>query len=181
MNSVSVRLAQKEDIPAIEGLIPESVRGLSQNHYTEQQIESALRYIFGVDSQLIADGTYYVAEIDKNFVGCGGWSKRKTLFGGDQTKQGTDPLLDPMTEPARIRAFYVHPAWARQGIGSRIMETCEKAALAAGFSRMELGATLPGVPLYQAFGFVPIEEIEAPMPDGVTLPIVRMGKNIGQD
>src|SRR5205085_5395002 len=115
--------------------------------------ESALVNVFGVDTQLIIDGTYYVAELDGRVVGGGGWSKRKTLYGGDQTKAAEDPLLDPETEPARIRAFFIHPDYARRGIGGRIIETCEQAAREAGFTSIELAATLPGEPLYKAFGY----------------------------
>lgn len=173
---ILIRQATTEDIKELERLIPESVRALSSGYYTGEQIESALVNIFGVDTQLIKDGTYYVAEIDGRMVGCGGWSKRKTLFGGDQTKEGEDSLLDPQTEPARIRAFFVHPLYTRRGIAGRIIETCEQAARAAGFTAIELAATLPGEPLYKAFGYQPIESFDAPLPDGLGLPIVRMRK-----
>src|SRR2546423_13552151 len=142
--TMTIRTATQEDIPELESLIASSVRVLSLSYYTTQQIESALTNIFGVDSQLIADGTYYVAEIDGRTVGCGGWSKRKTLYGGDQTKAGADPLLNPTLEPARIRAFFVHPDYARRGIGKSLIERCEEAARAAHFTSIELAATLPG-------------------------------------
>ncbi|HYE76111.1 MAG TPA: GNAT family N-acetyltransferase [Blastocatellia bacterium] len=176
---ISIRQAQFADVPNLEKLIALSVRGLSTGFYTPRQIESALVHLFGVDTQLIADGTYYVAEIDGQIVGGGGWSKRLTLFGGDQTKSGiVDRLLDPQTEAARIRAFFVHPDWARRGIGRKIIEACEAAAKQEKFSKLELAATLPGEPLYAAVGYTRIELINVSLPDGEILPIVRMAKNI---
>ncbi len=174
--SIHVRLANSADIPTLEQLIPESVRALSANYYTPRQIESAIVHIFGVDSQLISDGTYYVAESAGQIVGCGGWSKRKTLFGGDQMKGEEDALLDPAIDAARIRAFFVHPQWTRQGIGTRIIQACETAARQAGFTRLELAATLPGEPLYKTVGYQSLERLDVPMPDGETLPIMRMIK-----
>ncbi|MEO8286079.1 MAG: GNAT family N-acetyltransferase [Chloroflexota bacterium] len=178
MNDIDIqlRLATGKDIPALHELIPTSVRELSINYYTLAQIESAIIHIFGVDTQLIEDSTYFVAESDGQIVGAGGWSKRKTLYGGDQSKAEADPLLDPVHEPARIRAFYVHPDWARRGIGSRIIRACEGAARDAGFTRLELAATLPGEPLYAAMGYSVIERTSIPLPDGESLPIARMGK-----
>ena len=155
-------------------LIPLSVRGLSRGFYSDAQIESAIRHVFGPDTQLIADRTYFVATVGGMLVGCGGWSRRRTLFGGDQMKTAEDPLLDPKAEPARVRAFFVHPDWARRGIAGAILEACMNAARAAGFRRVELVATLPGEPLYRAFGFDVLERFEAAMPDGLTLPVVRM-------
>jgi GNAT superfamily N-acetyltransferase len=166
------------DLPALAELIPASVRALSRGFYSPEQIESAIRYVFGVDTQLIADGTYFVAQTDLELAGCGGWSRRSTLFGGDQMKTGPDPLLDPATEPARIRAFFVRPELARRGIGSRIMEACIRAARAEGFRSLELAATLPGEPLYRAFGFEARERIETLLPDGVTVPFIRMSRAI---
>jgi len=173
-----IRKAANEDIPALEALISISVRRLSQDYYTERQIESALINIFGVDSQLIADGTYYLAETEDQIGGCGGWSKRKTLFGGDQTKTGEDDLLDPEIDPARIRAFFVHPEFARHGIGSRILQYCEEAALNSGFKALELVATLPGVAFYRTFGYQAVEEFEIALPDEVVLPVMKMKKKI---
>ena len=174
--SLDVRLATAEDIPALNDLIPHSARALSAGFYSERQIESAITHIFGVDSQLVADGTYFVATADGQIVGCGGWSKRKTLFGGDQMKDEADDLLDPAHDAARIRAFFVHPAWTRRGIGRRIIEECEAAARRAGFRRAELGATLPGEPLYAAMGYLVTERFEIPMPDGEALPAAHMVK-----
>jgi N-acetylglutamate synthase-like GNAT family acetyltransferase len=176
--NIQIRRATNEDIPAIEHLIANSVRGLSQGYYTERQIENALVNIFGVDTQLIVDGTYYVAETAGQIVGCGGWSKRKTLFGGDQTKAGEDVSLDPDIEPARIRAFFVHSGWARRGIGSRILEACEEAALKAGFKELELVATLPGEPFYRAFGYEAAERFDIALPGEQVLPAVRMRKRV---
>jgi GNAT superfamily N-acetyltransferase len=172
------RLAAMEDVPALQHLIPESVRALSLEYYTSQQIESALRYIFGVDTQLITDGTYYVAEAEEQIVGCGGWSKRRTLYGGDQMKTTEDNLLDPAHDSARIRAFFVHPQWARRGIGRRIIQLCEEAAQQAGFQAAELVATLPGEPLYAAMSYTVIRRFEAAMPDGQALPVAQMVKSL---
>ena len=174
--AVEIRLAAEQDIPFLKALIPQSVRALSEGYYTAAQVESALVHIFGVDSQLIADGTYYSAVSGDEIVGCGGWSKRKTLFGGDQMKSNEDNLLDPTVDPARIRAFFVHPQWARQGIGKRIILTCEAAARQDGFQRMELAATLPGEPLYAALGYQVVKRFEVAMADGEVLPVAQMAK-----
>ena len=173
---VTTRLATFEDIPRLNELIALSVRGLSTGYYTPNQIESAIKYVFGVDTQLVTDGTYFVAQIGDAVVGCGGWSKRNTLYGGDQHKEIEDPLLDPEHDAARIRAFFVHPNHARQGVGRHIIDVCETAAKNNGFTSFELGATLPGVPLYAAMGYEAIERIDAPLPDGELLGIVKMKK-----
>lgn len=175
---ISIRRATLEDVPALKELIPRSARELSRGFYTPEETESAILHVFGPDSRLIADGTYFVAEVDGRLAGCGGWSRRRTLYGGDQTKTGEEPLLDPATEPAKVRAFFVHPDFARRGIGSRILEECVENARAAGFRRLELAATLPGVPLYAARGFLERERLDVPMPDGRTLPIVRMERDL---
>lgn len=177
-DAVHIRVATAEDLPAIRTLIPLSVRGLSGGYYTPEQIESAIRYVFGPDTQLIADGTYLVAERGGAMAGCGGWSMRRTLYGGDQAKEVEDPLLDPATEPARIRAFFVHPEHARRGVGSRIMDACVDAARAAGFCSLELASTLPGEPLYRAFGFETVEQINSTLPDGVKVRFIRMARLI---
>ncbi|MFA4868955.1 MAG: GNAT family N-acetyltransferase [Pedobacter sp.] len=171
-----IRLATLKDIPDLEKLLDLSVRGLSKEYYTSNQIESALKYIFGIDTQLIKDCTYYVVEIDRIIAGCGGWSMRNTLYGGDQHKELEDPLLNPEIDAARIRAFFVHPDYARKGIGRQIMELCEMEAKRHGFSSIELGATLPGVPLYKTMGFLEIENIVEPLADGEKLELVRMRK-----
>ena len=175
---IQIRLAKLNEVPQLESLITASVRCLSADYYSTQQIESALLHVFGIDTQLIIDGTYFVAEIENQIVGCGGWSKRKTLFGGDQAKLNEDNLLDPKIDPARIRAFFIHPDFARRGIGTLIIEACESAAHNAGFQQFELGATLSGVPMYQARGYHIIEEFTHILKDGVPFPLVRMGKTI---
>ena len=172
------RLATIGDLPALVELIPASARVLSRGFYTDAQTEAAIKYIFGPDTRLIADGTYFVVEEDGVLAGCGGWSRRRTLYGGDQTKKGEEPLLDPNTEPAKIRAFFVHPDFARRGVGTAIVDACLEAARAAGFRRIELASTLPGVPFYRALGFEEREPMEAPMPDGTALPIIRMERAI---
>ena len=174
MSATTLRLASPDDLPAIRALIPRSVRGLSQECYSPAQIESALRHVFGPDTQLIADGTYYAVTDGAELVGCGGWSRRRTLYGGDQMKFAEDPLLDPATEPARIRAFFVAPERARQGIGSRLLAASLEASVAAGFHDAELVATLPGERLYAAHGFMSVEHITARLADGVKIPFVRM-------
>ena len=176
---IKVRLATSNDIPALQNLINKSVRSLSVGFYTAAQIESALKHVFGVDTQLISDKTYYVAEASGETVGAGGWSKRNTLFGGDQAKSTEqDELLVPGEQPARLRAFYVHPHWARRGIGRMITAQCEAAAHAAGFTRLELIATLPGQPLYEANGYEVVSPFDIPLPDGSSLPAFRMAKNL---
>ena len=175
---VVIRRATESDVLALRELIALSARVLSRGFYSAEETESAIRFVFGPDSRLIADGTYFVAEEDGRLAGCGGWSRRRTLFGGDQMKAAEDPLLDPATDAARIRAFFVHPDFARRGVGSRILEACVEAARAAGFRRLELAATLPGVPLYAARGFRERERLEVPMPDGRRLAVVRMERDL---
>jgi N-acetylglutamate synthase-like GNAT family acetyltransferase len=175
---ITLRLAEMDDVPALQELIPLSARELSKGYYTSEQTESMIKYIIGVDTQLIIDQTYYVAEADGQIVGCGGWSKRKTLYGGDQIKEQEDPLLDPKVDAGHIRAFFVHPQWTRKGIGRRIILACEAAARAEGFTRMDLGATLPGEPLYAALGYVVTERFEIPTPDGISIPATQMQKQL---
>jgi GNAT superfamily N-acetyltransferase len=180
--ATSIRLARKKDISVLRPLIEASVLGLQARDYSPAQLERALKTVYGVDTQLIADGTYFVVETDEappTIVACGGWSRRKTLYGGDQWVARQDSLLDPARDAAKVRAFFVHPAWARRGIGGMILDACEKAAQSAGFRRLEMGATLTGVPFYAAKGYVALENEEVPMGDGMTLPIVRMGKTVG--
>ena len=181
--NIDLRKATLDDVPRLREVIEASVRGLQAGDYSPAQIEGALQSVYGVDSQLIVDGTYFVAEIadsdgSHGIVACGGWSKRKTLFGGDQYAAREDSLLDPASDAAKIRAFFVHPRWARRGIGSVILEACENAARAAGFSRLEMGATLSGVPFYRAKGYAEVENQQAPLGNGEVLPIVRMVKEI---
>ncbi len=144
-------------------------------------MEAALGPVFGVDHQLILDGTYFIAEREDQLVGCGGWSQRKALFGGDRGRPGEDALRDPKRDPARIRAFFVHPSWSRQGIGSSILVACEAAIRGAGFQTAELIATLSGEPLYASFDYAVVERYEVPIADGQTLPVVRMSKQLITD
>jgi GNAT superfamily N-acetyltransferase len=175
----ALRLAAGRDIPTLREVIAASVRGLQMREYTERQRELALRGVYGVDTRLIEDGTYYVAEAAAGVIaGCGGWSRRKTLFGGDQWRSREDEWLDPAQEAARIRAFFVRPEWARQGIGSRILEACEAAAQKAGFRRLEMGATLSGVPFYRARGYREEERLRVPLGEGEELAIVRMTRDL---
>ena len=189
--SFLVRIATPQDVPHLRELIEASVRGLQANDYTPTQIEAALHSVYGVDTQLIADGTYFAVEVAAPSprvtsresqvtapVACGGWSKRKTLYGGDQYAQREDALLDPARDAAKIRAFFVHPQYARRGIGTLILEACEQAARAAGFTRLEMGATLSGVAFYSAKGYAAQENLQVPLANGEMLPIVRMSKEI---
>jgi GNAT superfamily N-acetyltransferase len=186
--AIRIRLAEAVDIPSLRELIQASVRGLQTADYSVAQLESALRTVYGVDTRLISDGTYFAAEETESLktgtestpllVGCGGWSRRRTLYGGDQFTGREDSLLDPKNEAAKIRAFFIHPDWARQGIGGVILEACEAGAKAAGFRRLEMGATLTGVLFYRAKGYEELEKTEVPLEDGLTLPIVRMAKDI---
>jgi len=183
-----LRLAMPEDVPVLRELIEASARGLQSEDYTPAQIEGALKTVFGVDSQLIADGTYIVAEVPLDqkgsgrrtaewmVVGCGGWSKRKTLYGSDRWTGREDVLLDPRRDAAKIRAFFIHPAWARQGVGSMILKACEEAARAAGFSRYEMGATLTGAKLFGARGYMAVKPISIPLINGERLPVIHMEK-----
>jgi len=179
---IQIRQAVPADIPVLQELIRVSVLELQANDYSAEQLELALQHVFGVDTQLIADGTYFVAEVQGGeepvVAGCGGWSRRKTLYGSDHCAGREDALLDPEQDAAKIRAFFIHPAWVRRGIGSKILEVCEAAAASAGFRRLEMGATLTGVPLYRARGYVDGELRQVPLAPGVSLPIVHMEKKI---
>ena len=177
-NDFKLRVATLDDVPVLELLIAESVRVLQASDYTLAQREAAIGTVFGVNTQLIRDGTYFVIESGAEIVACGGWSRRRTLFGSDRQAGREDALLDPYTEAARIRAFFVRPQWERRGLGSRIMQACESAARAEGFRRLELGSTLTGVALYRAHGFVAERQIEAPLPGGLSLPVVLMSKKL---
>ena|SRR6266478_298490 len=189
--NIHLRLAVPEDVPALRELIDKSVRGLQTQDYTPAQIEGALQTVFGVDSQLIADGTYIVVEAERNaipraeaarkpsgliIVGCGGWSKRKTLYGSDRWTGREDALLDPQRDAAKIRAFFIHPDWARRGVGSMILEACEEAARSAGFTRYEMGATLTGAKLFGVKGYAAVKRISIPLVNGETLPVIHMEK-----
>lgn len=175
--AVVLRVATHDDIAPLNALIDASVRGLAPGYYTPQQIESAMRFMFGVDTQLVDDGTYFVIEVDGVPAACGGWSARQTLFGGDNHKadhRGSDSPIDPATMPARIRAFFVHPGFARRGLARMLYEHCAAEARAAGFRALELMGTLPGVPLYRALGFETMEKVGVELGDGVVVPCERM-------
>jgi GNAT superfamily N-acetyltransferase len=189
--NIHLRLAVPEDVPVLRELIDASVRGLQTQDYTPAQIEGALKTVFGVDSQLIADGTYIVAEAEADsgdragtasapsglmIVGCGGWSKRKTLYGSDHWTGREDALLDPLQDAAKIRAFFIHPDWARRGVGSMILKACEDAAKSAGFTCYEMGATLTGAKLFGAKGYVAVKPISIPLVNGESLPVIHMEK-----
>jgi GNAT superfamily N-acetyltransferase len=189
--NIHLRLAIPEDVEVLRELIDVSVRGLQAQDYSPAQMEGALETVFGVDSQLIADATYIVAEAmpkgtdqeqHRNgkalplIVGCGGWSKRKTLYGGDRWTGREDVLLDPTRDAAKIRAFFIHPQWARRGIGSMILEACENAAKAAGFTRFEMGATLTGAKLFATKGYAAVKPISIPLVNGESLPVIHMEK-----
>jgi GNAT superfamily N-acetyltransferase len=174
-----LRLATEEDLPALHALIEASVRGLQAADYTPAQIEGALGTVLGVDTQLVRDRTYYVAEIagePPRIAGCGGWSHRKTLFGADRGPNREPELLDPLADAAKVRAIFVHPDFARRGLGSLILSTVEEAARQEGFTRFEMGSTLTGVPLYRLRGYVEVERIAVPLANGEALPVIRMVK-----
>jgi len=178
-----LRLATWKDIPAVEELIDVSVRVLQRGDYSPEQLDAALGTVFGVDTQLIADETYYVLEVvgsaeAKRIIACGGWSMRKTLYGSDHGPYRDSELLDPKRDAAKIRAFFVHPDWVRRGLASTILKTCEEAAYARGFRRFEMGATLTGVPMYEARGYRKDEVVDAPLRDGLTLTVVKMSKRV---
>jgi GNAT superfamily N-acetyltransferase len=189
----ALRQATEEDIPALHALIEASVRGLQTGDYTQAQIDGALGTVLGLDTQLIRDGTYFVAEevVDgeahssgvkaltfQTLAGCGGWSKRKTLFGADRGPGREPELLDPGTDAAKVRAIFVHPRFARRGLGTLILARVEAEARAAGFRRYEMGSTLTGVPLYRLKGYVEVERIAVPLKNGEALPVVKMVKMV---
>jgi GNAT superfamily N-acetyltransferase len=171
------RLAQAGDMPALTRLMNDSISGLLPQFLSPAEVEASFA-VMGLDSQLIADGTYFVVELDGVIAGCGGWSRRATLFGGNHTAGRDARLLDPRTEAARVRAMYTDPRFARRGVGRKILALCEDAARGHGFSHAELGATMGGKPLYEAAGYTPIELLQVPTPSGVTVPILRMGKTL---
>ena len=177
---MELRVATMEDVPALNALIAESARGLSAGFYTPPQIEALITHVFGVDTQLIADGTYYVIAADETHspVAAGGWSARRTLYGGDQAKAGEDSRLNPATDAARIRAFFVHPQFARRGLARQLYDQCERAARAAQFRKFELMSTLPGEPLYAALGFDAVERLSVRLAGDVEVPLVRMQRRI---
>ncbi len=177
MLPIEYRLAEISDVAALEPLIAESARGLRGSFYSAAQVDGAIGDVFGVDSQLIKDRTYFVALAGPRLVGCGGWSRRKSLYGGDHARSGEDPLRLPGRDPAMIRAFFVHPEFARHGIGRELLRRSEVAARAAGFDDIEIVATLPGEPLYATCGFTVVQRRDIPLSNGEILPVVRMRRD----
>lgn len=176
--SPTVRQAVAADLPALTALMEASVRHLGTQHYHPHQVESALEYIFGIDQQLITDGTYYVAEIDGEMAGCGGWSRNGKLYGGSQVQWPQVAQANASERTAKIRAMFVHPNFARRGVGTRLMQICELGARRAGFLRLELIATLTGELFYRKCGFVATDSFDLVMPDGLSLQAVRMAKQL---
>ena len=172
-----IRKATAADSAVLSSVIAKSARGLSAGYYESEEVEAALRGAFGVDSQLVDDGTYFVATEGDEIVGCGGWSRRRTLFGGDAFSVRDATQLDPATDAARIRAFFVLPTHARRGIGKAILERCESDAASMGFSRFALMATLPGVEFYTAFGYAAGEPLLYDLGQGRTIRFVPMHKS----
>ena len=171
------RLATAADLPALRALMTLAIRRLIGAYFTDERLEASFE-IMGVDTQLIDDRTYFAVEDGDRLVGCGGWSRRATMFGGDHSAGRDARPLDPASEPARIRAMYTHPDFARRGIGRRVLTLCEAAAAAEGFRALELVATIAGEPLYAAYGFTVVERLAVPTSRGVTVPCARMAKPI---
>jgi GNAT superfamily N-acetyltransferase len=178
--SITLRQATLDDVPALRSLIARSARGLSTAEYRPAQVEGALRGAFGVDTQLVADQTYFVAEESGAIVGCGGWSFRSTLFGSDARGGRDSSLLDAKRQAAKIRAFFVDPSWARRGIGTLLLERCEREACARGFSEVELMATLPGVKLYSARGYAGSEMVRYDVGGGENIEFIPMRKTLAR-
>jgi GNAT superfamily N-acetyltransferase len=174
---ILIRPALPAEIPALEQLIAASARDLSQGFYTPAQIEAAITHVFGVDSELVADGSYLVASDGDAVLGCGGWSRRSTLFGSDRFAGRMSGLLDPARDAAKIRAFFVAPQAARRGVGAALLAACETAAAAAGFTRTELMATMPGVPFYTVRGYLAGAAITVDC-GGVPVPFLAMHKQL---
>jgi GNAT superfamily N-acetyltransferase len=175
--TVSLRLATLADIPALHPLMNAAIRELLRPYLKPEEVEASFE-IMGMDTQLITDGTYFVAMIDGEIAGCGGWSRRATLFGGDHSTGRDAARLNPEINAARVRAMYTSPAFTRRGVGRAILDACEKAARAEGFSRVELVATMAGHPLYAACGYAPIEAMTSVTSKGIEIPLMRMGKSI---
>lgn len=178
MTKITIRNATFDDIDTIKDLIEKSVHGLQAGQYSKSQRDAALGTVFGIDTNLFKDQTYFIIEVGGKLAGCGGWSYRKAMFGADSLTSAEPEKLDPIMDAARIRAFFIHPDFARRGLGALILEHCENEARKAGFKKCALGATLTGVPFYEKFGYIEIEKIEAPLPNGETLGVVQMGKEI---
>ena len=180
---MTLRIAREADAPALERLIELTARTSLARHYSKAQLDVAVGPVFGLDRQLIRDGTYFVAEPDGEIIACGGWSKRQAVYGGDRDRggAGADVALDPARDAARVRAFFVHPAWERRGLGRALLAASEAAMRAAGFTRVELVATLAGEPLYARFGYSVVERYDAPLPGGLTIAVVRMARTLPPD
>lgn len=174
---ITVRGATPTDLPALRAIMDRSIGALQDAFLTPEQVVAS-RALMGLDTQLIADGTYFVAEVDGVPAGCGGWSARATLYGGDHSAGRDARPLDPATDAARVRAMYTDPGFARRGVGRAIIAACEAAAADAGFARVELMATLSGEPLYRAVGYRPVERVMDEV-DGVGVPLIRMEKTLG--
>jgi GNAT superfamily N-acetyltransferase len=174
--NLRIRTATMEDAPEIAGLIALSARELGRQDYSVEQIEGALLGAWGVDTQLVRDKTYFVVIDGDSIAACGGWSKRKALFGADSVSGAEPALLDPRRDAARIRAFFVHPSWARRGIGKMLLEKCETEARSASFCAAELVATLPGQRLYAACGYESLKPFEYALPNGGSITFVPMRK-----
>jgi GNAT superfamily N-acetyltransferase len=174
-----LRVARSADARLVDALMKESARAIFPAYYDAEQAASAVRFVAQVDPMLLEDGTYYVLEVASDLVACGGWSKRGRPYMGSAAAAGDDRLLDPTTEAAHVRAMFVRADWTRRGLGRRILEACEAAARRAGFRRLDLVATLPGIPLYEAYGFAPTAAIaDIVLADGVSLPCLAMSKAI---
>ena len=172
------RLATEPDLPVLKNLMALAIGELQRGFLDDAQI-AASHAVMGLDTQLVADRTYFLIEDDGRLAGCGGWSRRATLYGGDHsTALRDEALLDPIRDAARVRAMYTHPDFARRGVGRLILSLCEAAAVAEGFARVELMATLSGEPLYRACGYREIERTAAAPVDGVIVPLIRMGKTL---
>ena len=177
MDKFSHRLAAPDDMPVLTALMNRAIQDLLPEFLSPAEVQASFA-VMGLDTQLIEDGTYFVVQDGAQIAGCGGWSRRATLFGGNHTKGRDARLLDPKTEPARVRAMYTSPDFKRRGIGRMVLSLCEDAARREGFRAVELGATMGGKPLYEACGYKPIELMMVPTPGGVEVPILRMGKAI---
>lgn len=173
----SGRLANRDDLPELQALITQAIDELQKDFLDPAQIRAS-HAIMGLDTQLIDDRTYFVVELDGRIAGCGGWSRRATLYGGDESAGRDARLLDPATDPAKVRAMYTHPAFTRRGVGRAVLSLCEAAAAAEGFTTLELMATMAGQPLYAAAGFVAVEHITESS-RGAEIPLVRMRRTIG--
>lgn len=174
-----LRVATAKDLSEIRQVIEASVRGLQAGDYSSAQIEASLKTVFTTDSQLIADGTYFVATTKEGEIaGCGGWSRRKTLYGGDHQVEKIEPeLLDPAVDAAKVRAIFVHPRFARMGLGSLLLHAAEQAAFDAGFRRFEMGSTLTGLALYSLKGYREVDRVGVPVGGGEEIEVVRMIKD----